>query len=704
MTLRALLPALLGGLLLAPTVGAQSAQRAGTVRDASVTDLAAPAPASGVAPADGLLAACATGETATQAFVTGATFIVSVGDTANGGAPQELGQSFTAPCDGLLSTLTVIGQSTVASQPVTLTLSLFDGMGTGGTLLRSATSNYTLPTVGGYNLGFTFAPVAVAQGQVITLFVDASSPSTFYQQIVDPGTYAGGTAYLSTTGTAAGATVEGSGVSDIRFTATFGPATSVTASGFYNPSPAAGDGAGWRLLSSPVGGVSLTTLASKNLVQGVPAGANPTTNPAQYPLATPNLLIAYSSTSGFLGADAGGGTDFVPRVGTGYFWYFYDQAITPPANTSGGGTSTSRELTGFTLSATGVAPAANVSTPYYFAVTNGAYMLGNPFARPFQLSGLTKTAGDGTLGTVFSVFDPSVGVSGSYVTLAPATYVAPWQGFFANVAGSTTTPTFAYAYASTSTAVTPTFYGRSAGLADVGVQVRLDGVTAAGPVGDRATQVRFLPDALIGMDRHDGTKLLPPGDTYALLAPVASADGEARRLSVHSLPDALDAATVPLAFVATHAGTFTLTWDVLVDGQTATLRDLVTGAVVDLVATAGYTFTADATDWTDRFELVLASRSVASESGPATVALSAVVPNPTAGTASLTLRVDAAQTVRATVVDALGRQVATLYEGEVAPSADVTLSLDTARLAPGVYSVRVQGATFVETRQVTVAR
>ena len=128
--------------------------------------------------------------------------------------------------------------------------------------------------------------------------------------------------------------------------------------------------------------------------------------------------------------------------------------------------------------------------------------------------------------------------------------------------------------------------------------------------------------------------------------------------------------------------------------------------VANAIFAVGYTFTADATDWTDRFVLALRTGgATAGESGPeAARTLTTPTPNPTTGRSALTLRLAAAEHVTATVVDALGRTVATLYDAAAPAGADVTLSVDASRLAPGVYVVRVQGATFAETRRLTVVR
>ncbi|HEX9952917.1 MAG TPA: T9SS type A sorting domain-containing protein, partial [Rubricoccaceae bacterium] len=134
------------------------------------------------------------------------------------------------------------------------------------------------------------------------------------------------------------------------------------------------------------------------------------------------------------------------------------------------------------------------------------------------------------------------------------------------------------------------------------------------------------------------------------------------------------------------------------------LRDAATGAVADLAD--GYTFTSEATGWTDRFALALRAGGAASAApAPATERrLSAPRPNPSSGRSSLTLRLPTAEHVTATVVDALGRTVVTLFDGEAPAGTDVALAVDGSRLAAGVYVVRVQGATFTESRRLVVAR
>ena len=703
MSLRFLLPALAAGLLLAPLASAQPLRSAspasGTaieMSSATQAPLSAPVPsaARGGVP-------CTAGTTIGDPFSAAST-TVEIGDPRTTAAGSlELGQSFVVPCDGLLSVFTPAVSSTVDDQTLTIRATFFDGVGTGGPVLTTSTGSFTLGAAGGYFINFTLPAFAVTQGQNVTVFFDVLATSAELGQFFNsPGGYADGTRYQSTTGAAADATSD-AGL-DLLFEATFDPSTTVVSGPFFNPSSAESDGAGWRLLSSPVSGVSLTALAAQNLVQGVSAGADPNQDPAQYPDVDSNVLLTYgSSPAGYFDGDAGGGTDFTAPRGLGYFWYFYDRDITPDPTSEGTGTSESVELTGFTLTATGAAAEADVSQPYYFPSADGEYLLGNPFADPFQLSGLTESTA-GTVGTVFQVWDPSVG---SFVTLAPRDFVAPWQGFFATSTTTAATPTFDFAFASTDDTATPTFYGRSGASDEAAVRFRLDGDTEAGTTTDLAATVRFVEGAAAGPDIHDGGKILPPSAPYALVAPVDMTGDAARHLAVNSLPATGEAVTVPVAFQTTSAGTFTLTWEnTLETGRTAILRDLATGTETDLADATEYAFAAEAgDDWTERFELVM-SVSVSAEDGPTEALLSAVAPNPAAGAAALTLRVPTQQAVRATLLDALGREVAVLLDAEVAPSAGARIAVDTASLAPGVYVVRVEGDTFAETRRFTVVR
>ena len=84
--------------------------------------------------------------------------------------------------------------------------------------------------------------------------------------------------------------------------------------------------------------------------------------------------------------------------------------------------------------------------------------------------------------------------------------------------------------------------------------------------------------------------------------------------------------------------------------------------------------------------------------------LSAPAPNPARDHATLTFTADAATHITAEVLDLRGRRVALLYEGPAAPSAAVTLMVDTKHLTAGLYLIRVTGERFTATRRLSVVR
>lgn len=134
-------------------------------------------------------------------------------------------------------------------------------------------------------------------------------------------------------------------------------------------------------------------------------------------------------------------------------------------------------------------------------------------------------------------------------------------------------------------------------------------------------------------------------------------------------------------------------------------------------ASGGYLFAAaapGASEWTlfvagsDAFGgeagvySVTAARFVAAEAAPEGAFVLAVSPNPALGAARLTVTPEADGTLRVDVLDALGRTVATLFDGAAAAGRPVDLV--TPDLAPGVYSVRVSGAVGVTAERFTVVR
>ncbi len=89
---------------------------------------------------------------------------------------------------------------------------------------------------------------------------------------------------------------------------------------------------------------------------------------------------------------------------------------------------------------------------------------------------------------------------------------------------------------------------------------------------------------------------------------------------------------------------------------------------------------------------------------PGTHNLSTVYPNPFNPQANFTLEVAEQQNVRIAVYDALGREVATLFNGSLNAGTEHAFTIDGADLPSGIYMVRAIGEQFTDVRQVTLMK
>ncbi len=434
--------------------------------------------------------------------------------------------------------------------------------------------------------------------------------------------------------------------------------------------------AGFRLISTPVLTAEGTPLTVADLmplgpVRGIPGSPEPGAAPTIWTGIAGGTFVAPASTGVPLppGAGALWQTDGAPLVLAG-----------APLDDARAGGPTVRA----------VATAAD-----------GLYLVGNPYAYPFHVSGLSVQGG--TLQTSVAAWDTA---AQTYVDLfdrdgAPADVLAAWDGAIAEVSDATG-PTLDLV--TTSAATDPSAPTGPAPDAVPALNFALAGLLADGTaVADRSAHVRWLDGATDGWDRHDATKLMPPMAAYALVAPVGTRGGAARRQRVLSLaPGAAE--PVRLAFSATAAGTFTLRWDATADVAGLELVDLDRNVRVRLADVSEYPFTtAGPAAWSERFEIRSAGTIATEPPAVAEATVGLPFPNPTRATATLSVRVPAPQRVVAEVFDALGRRVAVPFDGEVT-LAGVDVRLDAQRMPPGLYVVRVRGESFTETRRVTVVR
>jgi hypothetical protein len=81
-----------------------------------------------------------------------------------------------------------------------------------------------------------------------------------------------------------------------------------------------------------------------------------------------------------------------------------------------------------------------------------------------------------------------------------------------------------------------------------------------------------------------------------------------------------------------------------------------------------------------------------------------VSPNPASDGSRVGVQVQRAQAVRVSVFDALGREVAILFDGTLGANEARSLTLDASTLPAGLYVVRLAGESVAQTHTLTVAR
>ena len=450
--------------------------------------------------------------------------------------------------------------------------------------------------------------------------------------------------------------------------------------------------AGARYLGPPAEGLTVDDLAAQNLVQGVPG---------YFPEATPvTLYTGYDATTGDWVPSAGAGETL--RLGHAFRWQMVDGEAGDPTVS----VSVPRP---FSL---GTGRPANETDVRIVLDTGGSRMnlLANPFGVPLDLGTLATWDGADNLSPTSPVwtYDP---VARTWEEASGV--IGPWEAFRVRAKGprvSGSLRTLRIPFSATAPTSTP----RTAPTP--GLRFTLSGVDAEGvPVADRALSIRFEEGARDGFDaEEDVEKLQVPAEAYALIG--TRVGGAFVGTDVRSFADA----EIPLAIEARGtAARATLAWDAsaLPAGLPVVLVDLATGTETDVRTRSSVTLDlstrsaheeiplhdlADGSAAADRFVLRIGTPRVSAEGAVTEVVLEPVAPNPSSGSARVAFALPEAGSVRLTVVDVRGREVALLAEGLWAAGRHETRL--GAALAAGVYVVRLEAGGTVVTRQAVVVR
>jgi hypothetical protein len=282
-----------------------------------------------------------------------------------------------------------------------------------------------------------------------------------------------------------------------------------------------GDDAGFRLLSVPINGGTVTdgtvgtqgTIEARDLTdesdgnqlvvnvpvnsmlytwdgaQGDPTGTNPPPNPNWTP--------------------GGPGTDLVS--GEGFLLFFFDDNLDPIGGS------------GFTLSVNGPSNLAETTVQKDADQDSNFYVLGNPFPAAFDLNDFSVSSPTGAFNARYQVYDPYNGYQ-FFSTTVPTdpSVLGMWQGFVVErttlgdpgddvdftfaTAGTISDPSAFVKREDTTTKTTSE-------SRKIELEVLFDPDDAGPEPGrrvDGSTQILFHPDANGGLDAFDASKLRPP--------------------------------------------------------------------------------------------------------------------------------------------------------------------------------------------------
>jgi hypothetical protein len=466
---------------------------------------------------------------------------------------------------------------------------------------------------------------------------------------------------------------------------------------------------GWRMLSAPVPGLQVADLIAHSLVQGISD---------EYPQGAANVYVGYVGDSSENSAEVNNGFEIPAgrteslESGRGFIWYLWDDQFDPQA---AGGLSASvgtpLDLVGVGIEITLQDHQVVFTEDDRAASDDGFFLLGNPFAEVFGVGGVT--ASSGMVSNVFHRWNPALGggAGGYEMYLASMGHnVAVWDGFFAEISGSTLPLTVTYLEHCRCGCGIECAGGELRPVSETTdhhiVALVLGGTVGGVAAYDEAAMVAFTSEATEDWDRFDGSKLNPIGSMWATISPMGLRDGELTARSVNSLPIPTDRVTVPVAFSARAGGEFTISLGAhtdVPDGWMIELEDRVSGQTVDLRTTSVSFATSEETSMEDRFAVHVTTTAVSVDDGAGVLefTLGGAYPNPFSGASTLAFTLPATSDISLAVYDVLGRQVAVLADGEHAAGRH-SVTIDGSSLAAGVYVVRLAAGEYVAARRLTV--
>ncbi len=325
--------------------------------------------------------------------------------------------------------------------------------------------------------------------------------------------------------------------------------------------------AGWRLLSLPITGGTVSDLSDDTAIQGVTGGDNP------------------SASANFYLYDDSGEWEVPTNISTafgdgkGFAVYFYDNA------------NAGSSALPVRLDAAGSEPSADVTVNLNPAA-GGHTLVGNPFSSNFDISATGMTTTGASIQNNVSFWNSAAPTPTYSLQDRTTPYIVrPWQGFWVELgaSGGATSLTFATAGKTTSNA-TGSFFSKTMATNNRGdINFTLSSATTY----DEAIRISFRDEATTDYDLDDASKMVPLLPSYATMAFYRND----RMKAVESLPyDLQEEITIPahLELVGV-SGAFTFAWDGLESIPAEwelTLHDYEQGVSMNMRQESAYTFTA----------------------------------------------------------------------------------------------------------------
>jgi methionine-rich copper-binding protein CopC len=440
--------------------------------------------------------------------------------------------------------------------------------------------------------------------------------------------------------------------------------------------PSVNPGLGYRHYSSPVSNSTVGDLAT--------SGFTPLVNPAFNTVASPYTITPFPTVYGYDDSRLSL-TNNLDMFDKGFF---SPSALSDPLAVGKGYTVNiaATEVVDFqgTLN-NGDLPLNLTSTRNTYPSDGGWQFLGNPYPAPLDYSRVAAAdrAGLESAIYIYSSTSQYMGRYRVYVNGIGNPVVPLGQGFFARAASGQATANMTFRNSQRLTVPNGTTLQRTTADPRPLVQLTLQGQGAA--LADEA-YVYFENGATSGFDlEYDAEKLPNPSGLNLATHQVS------RQLSIDGQPELGTAQrVVPLAVGVPAPGVYTFTASQLLNLSAVPvyLRDVQTGALLDLRQQPSYQFTvANAAALnTTRFELIFSPQQPLATVPAALAQQVAVYPNPARTQVAIELPLGLSrQPTTAALLDALGRVVRT----QQLPAGLATHTLPLADLATGVYSLRL---------------